>query len=100
MTPKINAYTRLLFCIALLVACSVSTADTLIIPEISSQPPNTRNSVLRPVRSMTMDQVKTKFGEPLEVIAPIGSPPITRWIYEKFVVHFEHNYVIHSVVKK
>jgi len=112
MTNKNNRYTgqrlrvALIFSVTLIVVVAPLTystivaADTLIIPEISSQPPNTRDSVLRPVRSMTMHQVRAKFGEPQEVIAPIGNPPITRWVYEQFVVHFEHNYVIHSVVKK
>jgi hypothetical protein len=30
---------------------------------------------------------------------PVGEPPITRWDYDKFVVVFEYNRVIHSVTK-
>lgn len=74
-------------------------ADTLVIPDISNQPSNTPEGVPRPTRSMTMDQVKEQFGNPLEIHGPVGNPPITRWVYDKFVVHFEHQYVIHSVVK-
>ena len=75
-------------------------ADTLVIPDISNQPSNTPEGVPRPTRSMTMDQVKEQFGNPLEIHGPVGNPPITRWVYDKFVVHFEHEYVIHSVVKR
>jgi hypothetical protein len=48
---------------------------------------------------MTMDQVREQFGEPREAKGPVGNPPITRWFYDRFVVHFEHQYVIHSVVR-
>ena len=75
-------------------------ADTLVIPDISNQPSNTPEGVPRPTRSMTMGQVKEQFGNPLEIHGPVGNPPITRWVYDKFVVHFEHEYVIHSVVKR
>ena len=75
-------------------------SDTLVIPDISNQPSNTPEGVPRPTRSMTMEQVKDQFGNPLEIHGPVGNPPITRWVYDRFVVHFEHEYVIHSVVKK
>ncbi|WP_455209002.1 hypothetical protein [Kaarinaea lacus] len=74
-------------------------ADTLVIPDISNQPGNSPEGVPRPARGMTMDQVREQFGNPREVKGPVGNPPITRWIYDKFVVHFEHEYVIHSVVR-
>ncbi|HEY5604606.1 MAG TPA: hypothetical protein VIM41_16000 [Gammaproteobacteria bacterium] len=75
-------------------------ADTLVIPDISNQPGNLPEAVPRPARGTTMDQVKEEFGSPLEVRGPVGNPPITRWVYDRFVVHFEHQYVIHSVVRK
>jgi len=28
----------------------------------------------------------------------VGKPPISRWEYPGFVVYFEHEHVIHSVV--
>ncbi|WP_455365503.1 hypothetical protein [Kaarinaea lacus] len=76
-----------------------SFADTLVIPDISTQPDNSPEGVPRPARGMTMDQVREQFGEPREVKGPVGNPPITRWFYDRFVVHFEHQYVIHSVVR-
>jgi len=93
-----------LFLIIVLLTISIlpvnGHTDTLVIPDISNQPSNTPEGVPRPTRSMTMDQVKEQFGNPLEVHGPVGNPPITRWVYERFVVHFEQEYVIHSVVRK
>jgi hypothetical protein len=74
-------------------------ADTLVIPDISNQPGNTPDGVPRPARGMTMDQVREQFGEPRDIKGPVGNPPITRWFYDRFVVNFEHQYVIHSVVR-
>jgi hypothetical protein len=54
-----------------------------------------------PARGSTMNQVKKKFGEPKEIIEPKGKasknkPPITRWVYDNYIVYFENNRVIHS----
>jgi hypothetical protein len=51
-----------------------------------------------PKRGMTMAQVATRFGAPLTKLPPVGRPPIARWEYPGFVVYFEREYVIHSVV--
>jgi len=75
-------------------------ADTLVIPDISNQPSNSPEGVPRPTRGMTMDQVREQFGEPQEVKGPVGNPPITRWYYDRFIVNFEREYVIHSMVRK
>lgn len=79
---------------------AAAISDALVIPDISNQPSNAPEGIPRPTRSMTMDQVREQFGNPLEVHGPVGNPPITRWVYDKFVVHFEGEYVIHSVVKR
>jgi len=78
----------------------VGYADALVIPDINTQPEQAPDSVPRPTRSMTMDQVREQFGPPLQVVGPVGNPPITRWVYDKFVVHFEGQYVIHSSVRR
>jgi hypothetical protein len=56
------------------------------------------SDLLTPSRGMTMDQVATKFGTPVTKIPAVGKPPISRWEYPGFVVYFEANHVIHSVV--
>lgn len=57
-----------------------------------------------PTRGMTMAQVKAKYGEPLKVLPTRGGgskfqPPINRWEYGTYIVFFEHNHVIHSVLR-
>ena len=51
-----------------------------------------------PSRGMTMNQVAAKFGTPTTKIPAVGKPPISRWEYPGFVVYFEADHVIHSVV--
>jgi len=48
-----------------------------------------------------MKQVKKRYGKPPKVILPKGHfskhrPPITRWVYDSFIVYFEKTLVIHS----
>jgi hypothetical protein len=56
------------------------------------------SDVATPSRGMTMDQVATKFGTPANKVPAVGNPPISRWEYPGFIVYFEHEHVIHSVV--
>jgi hypothetical protein len=53
----------------------------------------------QPARGMSMDKVEAAFGAPANRVAAVGNPPITRWEYPGFVVFFENNIVLHSVVK-
>ena len=50
-----------------------------------------------PNRGMTMERVERAFGQPRQRLAPVGDPPITRWVYDGFTVYFEHHIVITSV---
>ena len=54
--------------------------------------------VTTPARGMTMNQVASKFGAPVTKVPAVGKPPISRWEYPGFVVYFESNYVIDSVI--
>jgi hypothetical protein len=56
------------------------------------------SDVSTPARGMTMDQVATKVGAPVNKVPAVGKPPISRWQYPGFVVYFEAERVIHSVV--
>lgn len=56
------------------------------------------SSIATPARGMTMGQVASKFGEPVTKVPGVGQPPISRWEYAGFVVYFERDYVIHTVV--
>ncbi len=61
---------------------------------IAVKPPDTAT----PTRGMTMTQVATKFGAPVNKVPAVGKPPISRWEYPGFVVYFENDRVIDSVV--
>jgi hypothetical protein len=57
-----------------------------------------QSDVAMPARGMTMDQVTAKFGAPVTKIPAVGKPPISRWEYPGFIVYFESDHVITSVV--
>ena len=54
----------------------------------------------RPTRGMTQANVESRYGTPTSKKAPIGDPPISRWEYDNMVVYFEHDRVIHAVLKR
>ncbi|MEE4304792.1 MAG: hypothetical protein V2J19_11650 [Wenzhouxiangella sp.] len=51
-----------------------------------------------PQNGLTQQQVEERYGEPNSKHAPVGDPPITRWIYDDFNVYFEYDLVIESVL--
>ena len=53
----------------------------------------------RPTRGMTQVSVEARYGAPQSTAAAVGDPPISKWEYEKFVVFFEYDRVIHAVLK-
>ena len=57
----------------------------------------------KPASGMSMESVEAKYGAPSRRVPAVGGastaqPPITRWEYPGFVVYFEHNRVVHTVV--
>jgi len=86
---------RLLFLLSLVTGLFVqpAIADTLLVESVQSAP-----AVNSPERGITMDQVLQSWGEPQQRVGPVGEPPISHWVYPDFVVYFESNYVLHSVV--
>lgn len=85
------------------IACGIGSvqADVLKMPET---PPAQREAeglmVNLPAKGMSMAQVERDFGAPNQKMAPVGDPPISRWVYEGYTVYFEHKYVIHSVMNE
>lgn len=79
----------------LLAAMGTASADTL---EMDGASAATNDG--RPSRGMTQASVESKYGSPSSVKAPVGEPPITRWEYSDFVVFFEHDKVIHAVLRR
>lgn len=68
--------------------------------KIRIETPTVTSTLARPHRGMTTAAVQARFGAPKERRAAVGQPPISRWIYPQFVVYFEADRVIHSVVKR
>ncbi|MDH5546063.1 MAG: hypothetical protein OEZ43_10745 [Gammaproteobacteria bacterium] len=77
-----------------------ATADKLLLEGINTEPPNTLDGIPRPNAGMTAERVEQVFGKPRAKSDPVGKPAISRWVYDSFIVVFENDRVIHSVVKK
>ena len=84
----------------LVLVAPVAGAEVLLIDAISKEPANTAQGLPRPSRGMTMDQVRSQFGNPIKEYPAVGEPPITRWDYAKYSVFFEHQYVLNTVVHR
>jgi hypothetical protein len=70
-------------------------ADQVRIP-VSQQP---GANVERPSAGMSKERVEERFGAPVERRGPVGDPPISSWDYGDYVVYFEYNTVLRSVLK-
>ena len=68
-------------------------ADVLLIEEVQER-------MLRdlPANGLSQAEVTERFGVPNERHAPVGDPPITRWVYDDYSVYFEYDLVIDSVL--
>ncbi|HEY7638922.1 MAG TPA: hypothetical protein VH814_04275 [Steroidobacteraceae bacterium] len=67
------------------------------------QVPNPAASGGTPASGMSMEKVEAKYGAPTRRVPAVGGastaqPPIVRWEYPGFVVYFENDRVIHTVV--
>jgi hypothetical protein len=98
----VKRYVTLLTLSASLTAASLMvaslpsvTAETI---GISYQGEASKN-VDRPLVGQTMQAVESRFGSPIAVRGPVGTPPITLWDYPGYTVYFEYNHVIHTVFK-
>ncbi|AKH19593.1 hypothetical protein [Sedimenticola thiotaurini] len=90
----------LLLIAALSSISPLATADVLLLDAIEQAPANSSEGLLRPRTGQTMDAVRAQFGSPSQELPWVGEPPITRWVYPKFTVYFENEYVINTVVHR
>ena len=81
--------------LAAVLASGLAQAETIA---VDSGIAVKESDVATPARGMTMNQVATKFGTPVSKVPAVGKPPISRWEYPGFVVYFESDHVIHTVV--
>ena len=84
--------------ILLLGLSSNLSAEEINIPTPESN--TTEYTVQLPGRGMSMEMVQNRFGEATEKFSAVGTPPISKWIYNTFTVYFESEFVIHAVVNK
>lgn len=71
-------------------------AEVITIP--IGQQGSAGGAIERPERGMSAAGVRTRFGAPQAISAPVGEPPISQWRYEGFTVYFEGETVVHSVL--
>jgi hypothetical protein len=79
-------------------AAQSTHGDNLLIHRVQQE-----KSMNLPRRGLSANQVEKTWGAPLRKLAPRGGdskkhPVINRWDYAKFIVYFEHDHVIHSVL--
>lgn len=67
-------------------------ADTLVIQAVDQS-----THLVRPSKGESMNRVETEYGKPEIIVAAVGQPPITRWVYADFTVYFEGESVIRAV---
>ena len=90
---------KYLFSVYLFSSCLFLSLSTSVTAETANLPASVKNfSVELPGRGMSKDKVRERFGYPIERIAAVGKPPISKWRYDLFTVYFESDYVIHAVV--
>ncbi|PVY75331.1 hypothetical protein C8D92_10748 [Tamilnaduibacter salinus] len=83
----------------LMAVTSPLAADEVRMP-IGAKPMATGQQAINvPRNGMSQAQVEQRFGAPRRMVGPVGEPPIREWHYEDFVVYFERNRVIHTVVE-
>ena len=82
--------------VAALAFANIASAQTPAQPATPNQ--SSRPTV--PAPGATMDSVKAKFGAPTQEAPAVGKPPITRWEYPGYVVYFENDKVLHTVIVK
>lgn len=83
----------------LAIATLPASAETLLVERIQHEQSDL------PARGLSMVQVENRYGAPEAKLTPAGGdaprhPVINRWEYPNFVVYFERNYVIDSVMKR
>lgn len=76
---------------------ALASAETVQVPV--GQQAKQKWTMKRPITGMKQSQVEELFGSPMDWREAVGDPPISSWIYPEFVVYFEYDHVLHSVLK-
>ena len=74
-----------------------SFAEVIKIP-VGTQAASKQDMVM-PRNGQTRDSVQGQFGAPEAMNDAVGEPPISSWQYRDYIVYFEYDHVLHSVLK-
>ena len=88
-----------LICTALALGFTWLPAQAEIIKLAEEGTVQARQSEQSPQNGMTRELVKANFGAPQATSDPVGEPPISSWEYEDYVVYYEYDLVLHTVMK-
>ena len=83
--------------LALILGSSTAVADTLVVDKVRT---DAQSAAERPSRGMAQQTVLNRFGEPQSRVPAVGEPPISSWVYGNYTVYFEHDRVLHTVVRR
>ena len=81
-------------------AATPQSAPLAVPAPASVAPPAATSAPATPPRGTSMDDVRSKFGAPAQEVPAVGTPPITRWEYSGYIVFFENDKVLHTVIVK
>ena len=81
-----------------LLGSALAQADTLLIDRVHAE-----QGQNLPTRGMSMAQVEQRYGAPSSRLSPAGGdsrwhPTINRWAYANYIVYFERDRVIDTVM--
>ena len=85
--------------ISSLLSLTSNFANAEVIQVPIGQQANDKQNIKRPTTGLKSALVEAEFGAPINKTSPVGTPPISMWVYTDFVVYFEHDHVIHTVLK-
>ncbi len=75
----------------------LAMADQVRVPIMTQADRSAQTKLPRTGQSQA--SVEQAYGTPSAMSGPVGRPPISQWDYATFVVYFEQDRVIHTVLK-
>ncbi len=75
----------------------MSFAEVIKVP-VGSQSAHKKHIEL-PKNGQSRASVEAQFGTPQAINDAIGEPPISSWQYHDYIVYFEYDLVLHTVLK-
>ncbi len=86
-----------------LISAALAILPTAVVAEEIKLPVGQQaaqnQTIERPSRGMSLQQVEARFGAPLSKQEAVGAPPISSWEYADYLVYFEYDHVLHTVLK-